>query len=49
VCRSCGSIAEVDPSVMRPVTDRLLDEHGFRVDVGHVSLFGVCGDCKEPA
>jgi len=46
VCRGCGSISEVDPTVMLPVTDRLLSERGFRVDVGHVSLFGVCGDCK---
>ena len=22
-------------------------ETGFRVDVGHVSLFGECGNCKE--
>jgi Fur family ferric uptake transcriptional regulator len=49
VCRSCGSITEVDPSVMRPVTDQLRQEQGFRVDVGHVSLFGVCGNCKEPS
>jgi Fur family ferric uptake transcriptional regulator len=49
VCRSCGSIAEVDPSVMRPVTDQLREEQRFRVDVGHVSLFGVCGNCKEPS
>ena len=47
VCRGCGSISEVDPTVMLPVTDRLLAERGFRVDVGHVSLFGVCEDCKE--
>jgi Fur family ferric uptake transcriptional regulator len=47
VCRGCGSVSEVDPSVMLPVTDRLLAERGFRVDVGHVSLFGVCEDCKE--
>jgi Fur family ferric uptake transcriptional regulator len=47
VCRGCGSISEVNPTVMEPVTDRLLAERGFRVDVGHVSLFGVCGDCKE--
>jgi Fur family transcriptional regulator, ferric uptake regulator len=46
VCRGCGSIGEVDPSVMRPVTDRLRDEQNFRVDVGHVSLFGECGNCK---
>jgi Fur family ferric uptake transcriptional regulator len=47
VCRSCGSITEVDPSVVGPVTDRLREEQRFRVDVGHVSLFGVCGNCKE--
>ena len=47
VCRGCGSITEVDPAVMLPVTDRLRDEQAFRVDVGHVSLFGECGDCKE--
>ncbi|BCJ53771.1 transcriptional repressor [Actinoplanes sp. NBRC 14428] len=49
VCRTCGSIDEVDPAIMQPVTDRLRDDRDFRVDVGHVSLFGVCGDCKEPS
>jgi Fur family transcriptional regulator, ferric uptake regulator len=49
VCRSCGEIAEVDPSVLRPVTEQLQQEQDFRVDVGHVSLFGVCGGCKESA
>jgi Fur family ferric uptake transcriptional regulator len=47
VCRGCGSITEVNPAVMEPVTERLRDEQDFRVDVGHVSLFGVCGACKE--
>ena len=47
VCRNCGSITEVDPDVMQPVSVRLNEQLGFRVDVGHVSLFGVCGDCKE--
>ena len=49
VCRGCGSISEVDPSVMQPVTERLMAEKGFRVDVGHVSLFGECADCKDQA
>jgi Fur family ferric uptake transcriptional regulator len=47
VCRTCGSVGEVDPAVMRPVTEWLRDQEGFRVDVGHVSLFGVCDACKE--
>ena len=47
VCRNCGSITEVDPAVLQPVTDRLQEQRGFRVDVGHVALFGVCADCEE--
>jgi Fur family ferric uptake transcriptional regulator len=47
VCRSCGTISEVDPSVMTAVTEQLHEQRGFRVDVGHVSLFGVCADCEE--
>ncbi len=47
VCRSCGSIEEMDPAVLQPLCDRLRDEREFRVDVGHVSFFGVCGKCKE--
>jgi Fur family ferric uptake transcriptional regulator len=46
VCRNCGSIIEVEPSVLQPVTDRLYGERGFRVDVGHVALFGICADCE---
>ena len=47
VCRSCGSVSEVDPAIMSPVTRRLEEQRGFRVDVGHVALFGVCADCNH--
>jgi Fur family ferric uptake transcriptional regulator len=47
VCRSCGSVDEVDPEWLRPVADRLAAERAFRVDVGHVALFGVCGGCER--
>jgi Fur family transcriptional regulator, ferric uptake regulator len=47
VCRACGSIGEVDPVVMRPVTEKLREQEGFRVDVGHISFFGLCGSCEE--
>jgi len=45
VCRSCGTVTEVDPALLQPAARRLLDERGFRVDVGHVALFGVCAAC----
>lgn len=47
VCRTCGTVSEVDPVVMQPVTDLLREQRGFRVDVGHVALFGSCADCEE--
>jgi Fe2+/Zn2+ uptake regulation proteins len=49
VCRKCGTVDEVDPALFRPVADRLAAERGFHVDIGHVSLFGVCGreECGE--
>jgi len=45
VCRGCGAVDEMDPERLRPLCDSLASERGFQVDVGHVSLFGVCGDC----
>jgi Fur family ferric uptake transcriptional regulator len=47
VCRNCGTIIEVAPEVLQPVTDRLREQRGFRVDIGHVALFGVCADCAD--
>jgi Fur family ferric uptake transcriptional regulator len=49
VCRNCGTIIEVAPEVLQPVTDRLREQRGFRVDIGHVALFGVCADCAAKA
>ena len=47
VCRSCGHIGEIDSELLRPLSDRLAQQVGFLVDIGHVALFGVCGECGE--
>lgn len=47
VCRSCGAVDEIAPELLRPLADRLADERGFEVDIGHVALFGTCGKCRE--
>jgi Fur family ferric uptake transcriptional regulator len=47
VCRSCGTSTGVDPAVVEPVAARLLTTEGFTVDIGHVSFFGVCANCRE--
>lgn len=47
VCRSCGSVGEIDPDLLGPVARELEERQGFLVDIGHVALFGVCSACGE--
>jgi Fur family ferric uptake transcriptional regulator len=47
VCRNCGSITEVEPEVIKPLTDALEEGYGFTTDVGHLTVFGTCRNCDE--
>lgn len=49
VCRSCGTVEEMETSLLQPLADQLRSERGFRVDVTHIALFGLCPRCGEPA
>ncbi len=50
-CRSCGVVVSVDVEVALALTERLERERGFRADVGHLTVFGQCVDCRteEPS
>jgi Fur family ferric uptake transcriptional regulator len=47
VCRSCGTVDEVEPVLLGPLAKLLEQQRGFMVDIGHVALFGVCRACRE--
>jgi Fur family ferric uptake transcriptional regulator len=47
VCRDCGAVDEVSPSVLDGLVRTLSTDRGFRVDIGHVALFGVCAGCAK--
>jgi len=49
VCRDCGGIEEVPPSVIGPVVEELASSRGFAVDVGHFAVFGRCRACGDVA
>ena len=49
VCRDCGEVEEAPREVLGEVADRLRDERGFRLDVGHFALFGTCRGCDGAA
>ena len=45
VCRSCGTVADVDCAVgVRPCL-HASDSHGFVIDEAEVTYWGVCPDC----
>ena len=47
VCRDCGTVDEVSPSVLDGLVTTLGSSRGFQVDIGHVALFGVCAGCAK--
>jgi Fur family ferric uptake transcriptional regulator len=42
VCRNCHKVISVDPGVLTPIAERLVADHGFIIDVGHLTVFGTC-------
>jgi Fur family transcriptional regulator, stress-responsive regulator len=49
VCRSCGSIADVDCAVGTTPCLTASDDHGFTIDEAEVIYWGLCPDCSTTA
>ncbi len=47
VCRDCGGVDEVPPTVVQPLVADLATTRGFEVDVGHFAVFGLCRACSS--
>ena len=45
VCRSCGSVADVDCAVGQAPCLTPSDDHGFSIDEAEVMYWGLCPDC----
>ena len=45
VCRSCGTIADVDCAVDYTPCLNASDDHGFAIDEAEVVYWGTCPDC----
>jgi Fur family ferric uptake transcriptional regulator len=46
VCRSCGTIADVDCAVGTTPCLTASDDHGFAIDEAEVVYWGLCPDCS---
>jgi Fur family transcriptional regulator, ferric uptake regulator len=49
VCQQCERVTEVDKSAVRPLVVALEQGQGFQTDVGHLTVFGLCADCRPKA
>jgi Fur family ferric uptake transcriptional regulator len=50
VCQHCGGVEHVDEGMARPFADALQAGTGFRADLRHFAVYGVCAVCagREP-
>ena len=47
VCRGCDQVISVDAAEVEPLVAALREGRGFRVDTGHLTVFGWCADCAD--
>ncbi len=46
-CRSCGAVIGADLEPFRPLISYLKEQHGFEVDLEHMSIPGMCRTCSS--
>jgi Fur family ferric uptake transcriptional regulator len=46
ICRACGGVESLDNSYLDNLATVLYEEVGFRADLGHFAIFGLCRACK---
>ena len=46
VCRQCEQVIQVDQDAVGPLVVGLERSHGFQTDVGHLTVFGLCANCR---
>jgi len=47
VCKLCRQVIDADYEMLSPLNEQLLQKFGFSADLQHISIFGVCTQCKK--
>ncbi|HEV2452322.1 MAG TPA: Fur family transcriptional regulator [Streptosporangiaceae bacterium] len=47
VCRECGRIMQASPGAVAALVNALEAEQEFETDIRHLTVFGLCGDCRR--
>ncbi len=47
VCNKCGKTIELPEADLQPLAKSLLSKHGFKADMRHLAIFGLCPKCQD--
>lgn len=47
LCRSCGRLYGLDGDALAGLAARMRDVYGFDVDIGQVTIPGLCPECRD--
>ena len=47
VCRQCGTMIDLDESLLEPLEEALLEQHNFEADLRHLAISGLCAQCRK--
>ena len=45
-CLSCGQLFHTECHVIDEMVKHIEEEHGFRVDAVHTTIYGICRECE---
>lgn len=46
ICRACNGVSEFDHHHLEHLGEQILAETGFRADIDHFAIFGLCKACQ---
>jgi Fur family transcriptional regulator, ferric uptake regulator len=46
VCRNCERVTEVEPTIAAGLVGDVAARFGFRTDLRHLTVFGICRECS---
>ena len=47
ICRVCDSVTQLDHKYLENLGAELLDDYGFKADIDHFAIFGMCEECRS--
>jgi len=45
VCRRCSEAVQIEDSYLEPLSESLLKDYGYMLDIDHVAMSGLCSIC----